>query len=85
MNNNAHFTGLIIPNVYRPFGHSYYNSFIATFWHQVTNNEWPKIKVDGTVKLIYVGELVHEFCKNKKLYRYALNETQSNSVKKLIT
>ena len=56
--NQAHFTGLIIPNVFGPFGNPYYNSFIATFCHQLTHNEQPKIDVDGEVKLIYVGELV---------------------------
>jgi len=29
--NKAKFTGLIIPNVFGPFGTPYYNSFIATF------------------------------------------------------
>ncbi len=60
MRNNARFTGFIIPNVFGPFGHPYYNSFIATFCHQLTHNEEPKIEVDGKVKLIYVGELVKE-------------------------
>lgn len=58
LNNNAQFTGLIIPNVFGPFGHPYYNSVVATFCHQLTHNETPKIEVDGEVKLIYVGELV---------------------------
>jgi UDP-2-acetamido-2,6-beta-L-arabino-hexul-4-ose reductase len=61
--NNAKFTGLIIPNVFGPFGKPYYNSFIATFCHQLTHDEQPKIDVDGEVKLIYVGELVEEFWK----------------------
>jgi UDP-2-acetamido-2,6-beta-L-arabino-hexul-4-ose reductase len=52
------FTGLIIPNVFGPFGHPNYNSVIATFCHQLTNNETPTIAVDGELKLIYVGELV---------------------------
>ncbi|MCF8337117.1 MAG: NAD-dependent epimerase/dehydratase family protein [Bacteroidales bacterium] len=59
--NNAQFTGFVIPNVFGPFGNPYYNSFIATFCHQLTHGEQPMIDVDGTVKLIYVGELVHEF------------------------
>lgn len=57
--NDGMFTGLIIPNVFGAFGHPYYNSFIATFSHQLTHNEQPKIEVDGSVKLIYVAELVH--------------------------
>lgn len=53
------FTGLIVPNVFGPFGRPYYNSFIATFSHQLSHNEHPKLEVDGDVKLIYVGDLVH--------------------------
>lgn len=59
-NAKASFNGLIIPNVFGPFGHPYYNSVIATFSHQITNGEVPKIQVDGNLKLIYVGELVAE-------------------------
>ncbi len=51
------FTGMIIPNVFGPFGNPYYNSFIATFCHQFTRGEQPKIDTDGIVKLIYVGDL----------------------------
>lgn len=58
LDNNAQFTGLIIPNVFGPFGRPYYNSVIATFCHQLTHNQTPKIEFDGEVKLIYVGELV---------------------------
>jgi UDP-2-acetamido-2,6-beta-L-arabino-hexul-4-ose reductase len=58
--NGGTFTGLIIPNVFGPFGHPYYNSVIATFSHQVSHGEIPKIEVDGELKLIYVGELVSE-------------------------
>ena len=52
------FTGFVIPNVYGPFGHPYYNSVVATFCHQLTHKEQPKIDVDGEMKLIYVNELV---------------------------
>jgi len=58
--NDACFTGLVIPNVFGPYGHPYYNSVIATFCHQLTHNEIPKIEIDGEIKLIYVGELVKE-------------------------
>jgi UDP-2-acetamido-2,6-beta-L-arabino-hexul-4-ose reductase len=60
LKNDAKFTGLVIPNVFGPFGHPYYNSVVATFCHQLTHNESPKIEVDGELKLIYVGELVDE-------------------------
>lgn len=56
--NGGLFTGMVIPNVFGPFGIPYYNSFVATFSHQLTHNEQPKIDIDGMVKLIYVGELV---------------------------
>jgi len=56
--NDAQFTGLVIPNVYGPFGNPYYNSVVATFCHQLTHNQTPKIEVDGELMLIYVGELV---------------------------
>jgi UDP-2-acetamido-2,6-beta-L-arabino-hexul-4-ose reductase len=59
--NNAHFTGFVIPNVFGPFGNPYYNSVIATFCNQLTNNEQPKIMVDANLQLIYVGELVELF------------------------
>ncbi|MEI6748801.1 MAG: NAD-dependent epimerase/dehydratase family protein [Bacteroidota bacterium] len=58
--NNARFTGLIIPNVFGSFGNPYYNSVVATFCHQISHNETPKIEVDGEIKLIYVSELVNE-------------------------
>ncbi len=60
---NATFTGMVIPNVFGPFGHPYYNSVVATFSHQISNGETPKIDVDGNLKLIYVGELVAEILK----------------------
>ena len=61
--NNALFTGLVIPNVFGPFGKPFYNSVIATFSYQLTHGERPKIEIDGTLKLIYVGELVAEIWK----------------------
>ena len=53
----ASFTGMIVPNVYGPFSKPYYNTFIATFAHQLIHGETPEIKVDGDIKLIYVGSL----------------------------
>ena len=52
------FTGMIIPNVFGPFGHPNYNSVVATFCHKLAHNETPTIEVDGDMKLIYVGELI---------------------------
>ena len=56
--NQSAFTGLIIPNVFGPFGKPYYNSFISTFCYQLVNNEKPVLEIDKKVGLIYVGDLV---------------------------
>lgn len=61
--NKSDFTGFVIPNVFGPFGNPYYNSVIATFCHQLTHNEQPKIVVDADLQLIYVNELVELFYK----------------------
>jgi UDP-2-acetamido-2,6-beta-L-arabino-hexul-4-ose reductase len=53
-------TGLIIPNVFGPFGLPNYNSVIATFCHQISKGETPIIEVDRNLNLIYVGELVKQ-------------------------
>jgi UDP-2-acetamido-2,6-beta-L-arabino-hexul-4-ose reductase len=42
--NNAMFTGLIIPNVFGPFGVPFYNSVISTFSYQLVNNLEPRLK-----------------------------------------
>ena len=58
--NNGRLTGLIIPNVFGPFGHPFYNSVVASFCHQISRGESPIIDVDVDLKLIYVGELVEK-------------------------
>jgi len=69
----ARFTGLVIPNVFGPFGNPYYNSVVATFCYQLTHNETPKIEIDGELKLIYVAELVEYFLRK-------IEETNLNTV-----
>lgn len=62
------FTGMVIPNVFGPFGKPYYNSVVATFSHQLTHNEQPRVEVDAQLKLIYIGDLVriiHFLIENK--------------------
>jgi len=58
LSTGALFTGLIIPNVFGPFGNPYYNSVVATFCYQLSRNETPKIEIDGDLKLIYVADLI---------------------------
>ena len=52
------FSGCIIPNVFGPFGKPFYNSFIATFCHQINQGATPTIIADSEVSLIYVADLV---------------------------
>ena len=59
--NHAKFTGCVIPNVFGPYGRPNYNSVVATFCHKLTHGETPEIQVDGSIKLIYVGDLCQEF------------------------
>lgn len=58
--NNTRFTGLIIPNVFGPFGVPFHNSFISTFSYQLTHRVTPKIEIDAEVGLIYIDELVKQ-------------------------
>ncbi len=77
--NGAIFTGLVIPNVFGPFGRPNYNSAIATFCYKLTHNETPEIIVDGSIKLVYVNDLCKEIIKviksriNKDLYLVSHN------------
>ncbi len=88
-NAGATFTGLIIPNVFGPFGHPYYNSVIATFSYQISKGETPKIQVDGELNLIYVGELVTEILnkirENKTNTAYLVPHTATAKVSQLLT
>lgn len=55
--NQGSFLGLIIPNVYGPFGRPNYNSFVATFCNRLVNEDEPVVIQDNSVNLIYVGSL----------------------------
>jgi UDP-2-acetamido-2,6-beta-L-arabino-hexul-4-ose reductase len=75
--NSGKFTGLVIPNIFGPFGHPYYNSVVATFCHQLSHNETPNIEVDSVIKLIYVSELIKEIMGVIELNEYASNDAPS--------
>ena len=66
------FTGMVIPNVFGPFGNPYYNSVVATFSHQLTHDEEPGIEIDAQLKLIYIGDLV------KTIWNLIENKTADN-------
>jgi len=85
--NNGGFTGLVIPNVFGPFGNPFYNSVIATFSHQLNRNETPKIEIDAELKLIYISELVNVFIEKIRNYtqpeiirEYLVSHTSNLSV-----
>jgi UDP-2-acetamido-2,6-beta-L-arabino-hexul-4-ose reductase len=63
-------TGLVIPNVFGPFGHPYYNSVVATFCHKIARDESPEIQVDSDIQLIYVNQLISE------IYQYIQKPVQ---------
>ena len=51
------FTGLLIPNLFGPFGKPNYNSVVATFCNKLIENETPKIIEDNIISLLYIQEL----------------------------
>lgn len=58
---NGKVSSFIIPNVFGPFGKPFYNSFIATFSHQIVEGENPTVINDSEVNLIYINELSNVF------------------------
>lgn len=76
--NNGGYSGLVIPNVFGPFGNPFCNSVIATFSHQLNRNETPKIEIDAELKLIYIGELVNVFI--DKIRNYTQNQIISEYI-----
>lgn len=57
---NAPFINVIVPHVFGEYGRPYYNSAVATFAHQIVNNEHPSIHNDGHLELIHVQDLVQQ-------------------------
>ncbi len=87
--NEVCFTGMVLPNVFGPFGNPYYNSVVATFCHQLSHNETPEIHVDAELKLIYIQELIVEIFNiiknriNEEYYEIAY--TSSNKVSEILS
>jgi UDP-2-acetamido-2,6-beta-L-arabino-hexul-4-ose reductase len=82
-------TGLIIPNVFGPFGHPYYNSVVATFCHQISRGGAPRVDFDGQLKLIYVGDLVKEIIKfikkNENSHELLIHYTAKAKVSEILS
>ena len=60
-NSKSSFVGMLIPNVFGPFGLPNYNSFISTFCYKLTHGEIPTINIDKNISLIYVSDLINKF------------------------
>jgi UDP-2-acetamido-2,6-beta-L-arabino-hexul-4-ose reductase len=89
--NQGRFTGFIIPNVFGPFGNPFYNSVVATFCHQLTHLEKPKIDIDANVQLIYINELVDQFYRKitepvsgSNIISYKVQHTSENKVSEIL-
>lgn len=52
------FSGLVLPNVYGPFGKPNYNSFIPTFCQKILNGRKVEIIENTKVPLIYIDTVV---------------------------
>lgn len=50
-------TTLVIPNVYGAGCRPYYNSAVATFCHQLTHDEQPRVHEDREIELLWVSDL----------------------------
>ena len=81
---------LIIPNVFGPFGKPFYNSFIATFSHQIIQGNEPKVVNDSKVNLIYINELSQVFYDkilakgNEDINSYLVPHTSSRKVSEIL-
>ncbi len=51
---------MIVPNVFGDGGKPFYNSVVATFCHQLSHGQEPKIDNDGLMTMIYVNDLVED-------------------------
>ena len=82
------FTGMLIPNVFGPFGKPFYNSVVSTFCYQLTQGDSPRIDIDATLNLIYVGELVREILHviNSSIHEavYPVAATSSSAVSEIL-
>ena len=56
--NGFSFSGLILPNVYGPFGKPNYNSFIPTFCEKICSEQKINIIKNSKVQLIYIDSVI---------------------------
>ena len=58
--NNTPAVSMVVPNVFGDGGKPFYNSVVATFCHQITHNQQPKIDNDGQMTMVYINDLVED-------------------------
>jgi UDP-2-acetamido-2,6-beta-L-arabino-hexul-4-ose reductase len=74
--NGTALTLMVIPNVFGDHGKPFYNSVVATFCHQISHGEQPKVMVDKNMGLIYVNELTELICQAIKNPPEGVNEVR---------
>lgn len=82
-NTKNNFTGLLIPNLFGPFGKPNYNSVVATFCSKLINNESPVILIDKKIKLLYVQDLCDKIIDiiDKKIDKHKMKLSFSKEIK----
>jgi len=85
--NGFKFSGLILPNVFGPFGKPNYNSFIPTFCQKICNGKKVEIIENNQVQLIYIDTVVNliinEIKKNESDFEINVNPEKIISVKEV--
>ena len=88
-NSGSKFTGLIIPNVFGPFGKPFYNSVISTFAYQITHGEKPEIQIDAEMNLIYINDLINKIYQiiidKEYEFEYFVKHTSTAKVTEILT
>ena len=80
------FINLKVPNVFGPFCKPNYNSFIATFSHNLINNIEINIDNDKNLDLLYIDDLIQTIVKCSESHKKELIEfnTTSRSVSEVL-
>ncbi len=86
---DASVISFVIPNVFGPFGKPFYNSFIATFCHQIIQGEEPTIITDSEVNLIYINRLCEFFFdeivnSNKEIKKFVIPYSSKKKVSEIL-
>jgi len=81
------FYNLRIPNVFGPFCKPNYNSFVATFCHNLCNDKEIEVVTNSKVNLIYVNDVVEQFknCVEDEKISFETTEIGVGDVAELLT